>query len=204
MKFLKKLKNIFKPRNQPTNSPNPALPTHHYPVTQRVMTWLDTQDWRYEHKKSEHDSRTHHLIMSFTDNSSDWTCVFRINERTQMLSIYGILPDIIPLSHYAPMLTKIAYANLNIGFGNIELDPTDGEVRVKMSVDAEFSPLNDRALGCYLQGVASLTELAQKMFDEVMTELEPSPLVHDYLETPEYEADAQTDSDFFMPTQQAQ
>lgn len=204
MKFLKKLKNIFKPRNQPASSPSQALPIHHYPVTQRVMTWLDAQDWHYEHKKSEHDSRTHHLIMSFTDNSADWTCVFRINERTQMLSIYGILPDIVPLSHYAPMLTKIAYANLNISFGNIELDPTDGEVRVKMSIDAEFSPLNDRALGCYLQGVASLTELAQKIFNEVMVELEPSPLVHDYLETPEYEADAQTDSEFFMPTQQAQ
>lgn len=104
------------------------------------------------------------------------------------------------------MLMKIAYTNTSLSFGSIELDPSDGEVRTKISVDGEFSALSDKALGCYLQGVAGLTELAQRLYDDAMSELEPSPFWQDYLlESQEMTGDGtHTDGGFFMPTQARQ
>lgn len=211
MKLLDKLKQLLK--NKQSTSPNtgrqPPIDSstdHSHPVTARIMAWLDTQNWHYEHRKPEHQERTHHLILSFTDNRSDWTCVFRINESNQLIAIFGVLPDTVPPSHFAPMLMKIAYTNTSLSFGSIELDPSDGEVRTKISVDGEFSALSDKALGCYLQGVAGLTELAQRLYDDAMSELEPSPFWQDYLlESQEMTGDGtHTDGGFFMPTQARQ
>lgn len=205
MKLFDKLKNLLtKTQPDTDNNPQPSNSSPH-PITDRITTWLVAQDWHYEHRKPnpKTDGRTHHVILTFTDNSSDWTCVFRINEQNQLVAMFGVLAQTVPPSHYAPMLMKIAHANLNIAFGSIELDPTDGEVRVKMSVDAEFSTLSDKALACYLQGLSGLTELAGRLFNEVVAELEPSPIVHDYLEMPD-ELELHSDGEFFIPTHQAQ
>lgn len=207
MKLIDKLKNIFANNKTTSNSDTLTPPNnqHHSPLTMHIMAWLDRQNWRYEHRKPDNKNKqTHHIILNFTDNTSDWTCVFRINEGNQLISMFGVLPDTIPPSHFAPMLMKIAHTNTNIAFGSLELDPTDGEIRTKMSVDAEFSTLSDKSLGCYLQGTAGLVELAQRLYDDVLSEAEPSPFWHDYLPdiselhgygTQEY------DDGVFMPTQ---
>lgn len=207
MKFFDKIKNIFK-NNQTSTQTTPAssINTPH-PITTHIKNWLDGQQWHYEHRTpSDKDSQIHHLILSFADQQSDWTCVFRINEQNQLVAIFGVLPDTVPLSHYAPMMMKVAQANLNIAWGSIELDPSDGEVRTKMSVDAEFDTLSDKALGCYLHGVANLTETAQRLFHETMSESEPSPLLYDYLENSSDEqlAGTETEGGFFIPTQSSQ
>lgn len=202
MKFFNKLKNLLT-KIQPTQEQ--TLSTSPHPITDRITAWLSAQDWHYEHRKPspKTDGRTHHVILSFSDNSSDWTCVFRINEQNQLMAMFGVLTQTVPPSHYAPMLMKIAHTNLNIAFGSIELDPTDGEVRVKMSVDAEFSTLSHKALTCYLQGLSGLTELAWRLLNEIMGEVEPSPIVHDYLEIAD-ETESQSDGGFFIPTNQSQ
>lgn len=156
-----------------------ALP---HPVTDTLKAWVTAQGWQYEHKAVDiADTQIHHLILSFVDRSSEWTCVFRINEKTQLVSIYGILADTVPPSHYASMLMAMSLANLNIPFGNLELDPHDGEVRSKVALDAEYTPLTHDALMCHLQGVAGMSELAAKLYADVMSEDAPSPVVLDYL-----------------------
>lgn len=204
MKILDKLKQLLQKSDTPTK-PEPSEDAHRHAVSTRIMAWLDKQGWKYEHRTPEEDAemRTHHMILSFTDNQSDWTCVFRVNENNQLVAIFGVLTETVPPSHYASILMKIARANLNIAFGSIELDPFDGEVRVKISIDAEFSTLSDKALGCYLQGVAGLTEIAQRLFVDAMAESEPSPIIHDYLN--DYNDLPQgSDSGFFTPTHTAQ
>lgn len=203
MNILNKLKNLFKNKK---NAISPPSTDNQAPVTTRIMAWLDSQGWQYEHRKPNiKNGRTHHLILNLTDQSLDWTCVFRINENNQLIAIFGILPNTVPPSHFAPMMMKIAYANTSISFGSIELDPTDGEVRVRMSVDGEFGILSDKAISCYLQGVASLTEMAQHLYDEVMKETEPSPFWHDYVsDAPESEESPRDDGGFFIPTHERQ
>lgn len=203
MTFLDKIKQLFKkPAPVATLDDN----IHRHAVSARIMAWLDQQGWRYEHHapNDDSDNRTHHLILSFTDRQSEWTCVFRINETNQLIAIFGILTNTIPPSHYASVLIKIAQANLSIGFGSIELDPYDGEMRAKICIDAEFGTLTDRALGCYLQGLAGLVEVAQGLFDAVMAEPVPSAVIDDYLPTGEHMTDDEMvlgdGRKFFLPT----
>lgn len=233
MKLLKKLKqllNIGTPQDD-TAKPNstqtladtgspmanvkPSRDTlEHLPITSAIANWLDSHDWQYEHRPSDAYgmmpsgvAQVHHLIVPFGDGDEDWTCVFRINERTHLVSVFGVLTDVVPVTHYAPMMMAIAMANLGIPFGNLELDPTDGEVRAKASFDAEFTTITDHTLDCYLQGVASLTELAQKLYRDVMSEQDPSPIVLDYLNlhhSPDDEQDKSPSDSFFEPTQQYQ
>lgn len=202
MKILEKLKQLLQKPNT-TQKPKIIGDTHQYAVNAHIMAWLDAQGWKYEHRTPDAKIHTHHIILNFTDNQSDWTCVFRINENNQLVAIFGVLSETVPTSHYASMLAKITLANLNIAFGSIELDPSDGELRVKISIDAEFGTLSDKALGCYLQAIVGLVQIAQRLFDDAMAESEPSPIIHDYLN--DYnDLPQESDNGFFTPTHTAQ
>lgn len=129
--------------------------------------------------------------------------MFRINEQTQLVSAFGVLPEVVPLTHYAPVMMAVSMANLNIPFGNLEIDPHDGELRAKIAIDAEFAALSDKALDCHIQGLAGLTELAQKIFNDAQNDSEPSPILLDYM-PPADESNSEAHSEFFEPTQSFQ
>ncbi|MFC0820717.1 hypothetical protein [Moraxella marmotae] len=195
-------------QTQPPTVPT-ATPRNHLagklPITERLMAFLTAEQFLYEHRTSDDpsESQIQHLIVPFTDEVHEWTCVFRINEHYQLLSIFGVLPQTVPHSHFAMALMAIAAANLNIIFGSIELDPTDGEMRAKVGLDVEFSHLDDRAITCYLQAVISLTEIAQKIFDDIISENKPSLVALDYLHYGEPK-DNPNDASYFEPTEQYQ
>lgn len=164
----------------PQQPVNPSSP--HHPITSDIMAWLDTQNWRYDHRLPEDEGRMHHLIMGFSDHEHDWTCVFRINEENQLVMVFGILEESVPVSHYTAMLMELAKVNMNISFGHIEFDPMDGEVRVKIAFDVEFNVLNDKSLGCYLQAVAGLVEVARGITMLVLSDDKPSQFAGDYID----------------------
>ncbi len=187
---------------------NPTPKTHGnsaYPITSNIMAWLDGQGWNYDHRLPD-DGNTHHLIMGFTDREHEWTCVFRINEDNQLVSVFGVLEEGVPVSHYTAILMELAKVNTNIGFGGIEFDPTDGEVRAKIAFDAEFSALNDKSLGCYLQALAGLTELARGIMTLVLSDDEPSQFAGDYIDMGDEIKTVVNDErrTFFLPTRTAQ
>lgn len=211
MKLLKKLKSLLKRADAKRSNKNAQSITEHQsdtkqPITDHIIQYLERHGWQYEVRSNDGTitPQVHHLIVVFSYTKYQWSCVFRINETSQLVSIFGILPEVVPDSHFAMMLMEIAKANLSIPFGSIELDPTDGEIHAKVSLDAEFTPLSDNALGVHLQGVASLTELAQRLYDDVLYEDDPSPIVTDYLQHP---TDAHTKDlldQYFEPTDQYQ
>lgn len=211
MKLLKKLKSLLKRADAKRSNKNAQSITEHQsdtkqPITDHIIQYLKRHGWQYEARSNDGTitPQIHHLIILFSYTKYQWSCVFRINETSQLVSIFGILPEVVPDSHFAMMLMAIAKANLSIPFGSIELDPTDGEVHTKVSLDAEFTPLSDNALGVHLQGVVSLTELAQRLYDDVLYEADPSPIVTDYLQHP---TDAHTKDlldQYFEPTDQYQ
>ena len=176
-----------------------------YPITSQIMTWLDKQDWKYDHRTPS-DGETHHIVMGFSDRENDWTCVFRINESNQLVTVFGILENSVPVSHYTAMLMELAKLNVNVGFGSIEFDPADGEVRAKVAFDVEFNALTDKSLGCYLQAVAGLTEVARNIMHIVLADDEPSQFAGDYIDVGD-EVRAVVDDEkrtFFLPTRTAQ
>lgn len=220
--MFKKIKSLFKKSNpntgtdKPTDTPKTAKPKQiltvpttkltSRPITRYIMAWLDKQDWKYNHRPPDDGGHTHHLIMGFTDRENDWTCVFRINEDNQLVSVFGILDDGVPVSHYTAMLMEIAKINMNISFGGIELDPADGEVRAKIAFDAEFTPLTDQLLACYLQVLAGLTKVAQGIMMLVLVDDEPSQFAGDYVDTDD-EIKTVVNNEkrtFFLPTHTAQ
>lgn len=225
--MFKKIKSLFKrpkpdtgadrPTNKATDKEKPALKPKQilatsttdpisYPITSDIMAWLDKQDWKYDHRPPDDSGHTHCLIMGFTDRENNWTCVFRINENNQLVSVFGILDDSVPVSHYTAMLMEIAKMNMKVSFGGIELDPTDGEVRAKIAFDVEFNPLTDKSLGYYLQALAGLTEVARGIMMFVLADDEPSQFARDYVDVGD-EIKAVVDDEkrtFFLPTHTAQ
>lgn len=179
------------------------------PITNQIIQWLKKNHWLYHYgnntNKQSNDlsgnsQSTHHLIVPFEDKDFDWNCVFYINEKSQIISIYGMLSNTVPKSYFAPALMLIATSNLSIPFGNLELDPTNGELRAKIAFDAEFTALNDDVLNCHIKGLGVLTKLAFTIFQEIQQE-EPSLLVLDYLPL---EESTNVNDEFFEPTQQHQ
>lgn len=177
-----------------------------HPIATQIMTWLDKQEWKYDHRFPNDDGHTHHLILGFTDRENDWTCVFRINEENQLVSIFGILEESVPVSHYTAILMEFAKVNLLVSFGGIEFDPNDGEVRTKIAFDVEFGGLSDKALGCYLQAVAGLTEVARSVMQAVMADDEPSQFAGDYVDLGDEVKTTINDEKqvFYLPTHTAQ
>lgn len=213
MKLLKKLKLLLKRADAKHSNKNAQSITEHrsdtkQPITDHITRYLERHGWQYEARSNDGTitPQVHHLIVLFSDTKYQWSCVFRINETSQLVSIFGILPEVVPDSHFAMMLMAIAKANLSLSFGSIELDPTDGEVRAKIAFDAEFTPLTDQLLACYLQVLAGLTKVAQGIMMLVLADDEPSQFAGDYMDTDD-EIKTVVNNEkrtFFLPTHTAQ
>lgn len=184
-------------KNQLLNHLPQELPEYLCPITTIIKQWLTDQEWHFQsHEPHADDSfRTHHLTLTFGEKNYDWNCVFRINEKNQLVTMYGVLLLSIPKSHYLNALWHISQLNYHTNFGNIELDLMTGDLRVKLSFDAEFTHINDRTLSIYTQGVSGLVDLA---FDVYQNTLNEPPLQHfdEVLDT----ADSETDDGFFVAT----
>lgn len=209
MSLIKKIQKLLgaktkQPDPAPQSSPDD---THAYPITKRIKTWLDGHDWKYDHRfPDDDDDGVHHLIMGFSDAENEWTCVFKIHERTQLVTVFGILEDAVPMTHYAPVLVALSRINTRVIFGSVNLDASDGEVRAKVSFDAEFGVVDERSLGCYMQAVAGLTDIMRQAVKDALEEREPSQMVSNYLQVDDeirtvIDDEKQT---FFVPTQTAQ
>lgn len=178
MKILKKIKHILsqKKKSADNNSPqkstkenlqNPMTEELHL-ITTRIMAWIDSHGWQYRHKTLESDKDIHRLVLGFAEQDGHWLCVFRINERSQIVSILGLLEKDVPSDHHQAMMMAVAKTNLEIQYGSIEFDPIQGELGAKLAFDTEFSQLSDRALLSYLQVMAGLVELTKELFDKVL------------------------------------
>ena len=150
----------------------PPLPSYLSSVTNTIEAWLNEQNWHYRRydPHSDDEFRTHHLVTSFADTDFEWNCLFRINEKNQLISIIGILIVDVPTSHYLNLFAKISEASANINFGSIEFDLRTGDIRTKMYLDAEFTHLNDRVLGTFMQGLAGLTQHAHSLYQDAISQ----------------------------------
>lgn len=214
--MFQKLKRLFlkkhqdsKPSTTQTHADTPTqeviTPVSKHPITTDIMTWLDKHNWNYDHREPK-EGKIHHIIMGFSDHEHEWTCVFRINEGNQLVTVLGILDDNMPISHYTALLMELAKVNMNVSFGSIEFDPNDGEIHAKIAFDAEFGMLTDKALGNYMQALSGLTEVARGIVKMVLMDDEPSQFAGDYIEMGD-EVSAVIDDEkrtFFLATHTSQ
>lgn len=151
------------------------------PITSKIIEWIDSKKWAYNHCSSEQGD-VHHLMLGFTGDDVEWTCAFYVNEQVQVVTMFGMLDDDMPTSHYTAVLMALTQANLDMCFGNFEFDPDDGEVRVRIAFDLKFGDMTNKALDHYFSLLLALIKKAYVIAWTALQDDKPSHLVGDYIE----------------------
>ena len=77
-----------------------------------------------------------------------WICILRILEKTERIVVYSVLPDKAEDDHQRHRLYELlSWFNYGLILGNFEIDPRDGEVRYKTSMDVEGVTVGPRPGG---------------------------------------------------------
>lgn len=189
---------------------------HQYPVTKRFIEWIEDSDWHFVHDTPDEDDkdRTHHLVMGFLSNSDSdnfsWRCIIRIQERNQLVVMYGMITQSISQPHFLDILTTLAQINSKINFGSLELDMNTGNVRAKLAFDAEFTTLSKLMMHSYMQALATMTETCHQIVSVALQDDEPSQTLDDLLARHDIDWDTSTDDitdndvSYFVPTHNKQ
>lgn len=207
MNLFKKLKNLATKTSKSDNDTTQTADTknHHaqddsHPISRRIGEWVDSHNWKYDHRTPDDDSqlRTHRFLLRFNDNIDDvklqWNCIIRIHEKTQLITLYGLPQITIPRSHYLLVMSIISAVNYALGFGSIDFNITTGDLHAKVSFDAEFTDLSDKALASYLQACASITA---KTYDLINSSINSPDDIHNALLS---ELSATQDETYYLMT----
>lgn len=173
------------------------------PITQRIQQFLNDQQWHFLHHAPKTDDKyhTHHLSMRMQNDDINWVCLFRIQERSQLVAVYGILPFSIPETHRSAALLLTAQLNYDMILGNLEMDLSDGEVRYKTALDIEATGMSDAVLNYLIQSVIAMTTVSHELFNDLIETAEPSQDLETLLGEIRQQADART---FYLPSENIQ
>lgn len=146
------------------------------PITARFNDYLTDQHWHFTHHHPKHndDLQTHHLSLRMKNEPINWVCLFRIQERTQLVAVYGILPFSIPDSHRSAAMLLKTQLNYDMILGNIEMDLSDGEIRYKTAVDVEAAGMSDEVISYLIQSVIAMTTVTYELFNDLLDNPNPS------------------------------
>lgn len=100
------------------------------------------------------------IELDFGREDVPWTCYLEAREEERQVLFYTTLNVQTPAERILAMLEFIARANFGLAVGNFELDPDDGEIRFKTSVDVNNTELT-RGL---LSGLTSLNVAAVHVY----------------------------------------
>ena len=124
--------------------------------------------------------------------------LFRVQEKTKLLAVYGILPFLIPESHQSAAMLLITQINYDMVIGNLEMDINDGEIRYKHAIDIEAVGIDDEITEHLLQSVIAMTTVTHEIFSDLVNNQDPVEELPDLLMQLRKQADSRT---FFLPTQ---
>jgi len=77
------------------------------------------------------------FILPFSASGRQWITVVTYNNANDIICIYSIMPRKAPNARLAQVAEYLTRANYGLLVGNFELDLSDGEIRYKVSIDAE-------------------------------------------------------------------
>jgi hypothetical protein len=117
---------------------------------ERVAGYLDANDWNYTANAEKNyftagcriKDASVRVILDVTE-SEDWHRVL----------VYSCFPVYVPEQRRAAVAESITRINYGMAFGNVEMDLSDGEVRVRTVIEADGEirdPMIERALGSNL------------------------------------------------------
>jgi len=100
------------------------------------------------------------IELDFGREDVPWTCYLEAREGERQVLFYTALRAHVPAERMAAMLEFVARANFGLAIGNFELDPEDGEIRFKTSVDVN----NTELTAGLLSGLTSLNVAAVHVY----------------------------------------
>lgn len=199
-----------------TDSFDASADDHLQPITNHLIEWVKLHDWNFTHHEPETDDklRTHHIVIGFSGADDDdfaWNCVIRIAEKNQLVTMYGVLLDEVPETHHLNLLVAFNQINQSIHFGSVDFDLQTGNMRAKLSFDAEFTHLSMMMLNNYMQALVGLTEIAHRAIHHIHTTKPSQNFQHLLTEygyhNPDDDSenpDLKDDGVYYMPTHLAQ
>ena len=173
------------------------------PIVDYLKRYLEDKQWHYNYyqPRKNDPQNSHHLCLRMRSKKLDCSYLFRVQEKTALLAVYGILPFVIPESHHHAAMLLITQINYDMLIGNLELDIRDGELRYKNAIDVEAVGINDATIEYLLQSVITMTSVAHEIFSDLIDTRDPSEDMATLLSELRLQADARV---FFLPSQKRQ
>ena len=175
------------------------------PIVNYLKQYFDEQQWHYNHyrprtsgNKNIDSQQSHHLSLRMRNKKLDCGYLFRVQEKSNLLAVYGILPFLIPESHQSAAMLLITQINYDMLIGNIEMDINDGEIRYKNAIDVEAVGMGESTIEHLLQSVIAMTTVTYEIFSELVNNQNPATELQELLMALYRQEDART---FFLPTQ---
>ncbi len=170
------------------------------PIVDYLKQYFNDKQWHYTHyrPKMNDSQQSHHLSLRMRNKQLECGYLFRVQEKNNLLAVYGILPFLIPESHQSAAMLLITQINYDMLIGNLEMDVNDGEIRYKNAIDVEAVGIDDHILEHLLQSVVAMTTVAYEIFDDLVNTQHPAEDIPTLLGELRQQADART---FFLPTQ---
>lgn len=75
-------------------------------------------------------------------SEAEWLCLVKLDEEREFCLVYSVLPEPVPVEKRADMAMFLVATNYDIGVGSFEMDPEDGEIRFRTSIDVEGDRLS--------------------------------------------------------------
>lgn len=122
-----------------TEVATPGLPPQH--LMGAALDFLRANDWPVPRRIAAET-----IELDFARDDVPWTCYLEARENERQVIFYSTLAEPAPRERIAAMFEFVARANYGLAIGNFEIDPEDGEVRFKTSVDVNNTLLTDGLL----------------------------------------------------------
>jgi hypothetical protein len=104
------------------------------------------------------------FAVSFSGDDSAYPATVRVDEATEVLAVWTVLPVEVPRDKIGAVLEAIARLNFGHVIGNLELDVDNGVVRMKTSLDFGGEELTDGLVAnCVWANVAAVEQMLPKI-----------------------------------------
>jgi hypothetical protein len=136
---------------------------------QRIASYLDENDWNF----SAYEDKNYFDLRCRLDDTSVRVIidVFESDDWQRVL-VYSVFPVYAPVSRRSAIAESLTRINYGMRFGNLEMDFSDGEIRVRTIIEAESAMSNvliERAL-------QSNIKTANQFFAQIMAVAFPGAL----------------------------
>lgn len=178
------------------------------PISDMIKQHLQTYHINYQYQAASEDSTDDihhiHITMVKEEYSIGLNGFFRINEETGCVAFYGLFPHNIPKSHQPFIITLITKLNHGMTIGNLEMDLTDGELRCRVSLDTEFTSINDNIISYLIKSTAAITFSLYPLIDAALESDEPDLDLQKLTKQFIHQEDEQEADEFFVASKKLQ